>query len=126
MNTLEQYELEQQTQHGGWRRSVGNLLAFTGFIAFANAAIFALFWKTELSVWSEIGFVAAGGVIGILGIFLSSKTREGLAIAISAVLGGMLCLLLNYWFGFWGLIGFTAIIFAILEILRRKYSEFEN
>ena len=126
MNTFEQYELEQQTQYGGWRRRLGNILAFTGFIACANAAIWALLWKTELSVWAEIGFVITGGVIGILGIFLRSKTREGTIVAMATVMSGVICLLLKEWFGWWGLIGFAAIIFVIVEVLRRKYSEFEN
>ena len=60
MDTIAKYEEENQNERGGWRSVVGAILAFVGFIVFANATFIALFFRQCAIAWktasNEIGF----------------------------------------------------------------------
>jgi hypothetical protein len=112
MNTIEKYRIENENEHGGWRRVVGAGLAGVGLLVFANATLVALLFRQALSLQTEIMLVAVGGVIGVVGLRIRGYKSELIIPAILTVVGGLgATLLVNIvtgQFGFLGLLLFGA------------------
>lgn len=90
LDTIEQYEVEGESERDGWRGLTGRLLTFTGFIVLANAFLIALLFRHMLSARNQVLFAAAGGIMGVTGMLLRGNKREHVRTAIFGSITGIL------------------------------------
>jgi hypothetical protein len=127
MNTIDKEMLEEQTEPSGWRRIVGSLLAFTGLMVFANVTIVALLFRQAVSLKVELLFIAAGGLIGVIGMMVRGDKKELLEPTIVTVAGGLIAtLFVNFVSGQFGFLGILIFGAGMLWLVNKLFSRVED
>jgi hypothetical protein len=127
MNTIDKELLEEETEPSGWRRIVGSVLGFTGLIVFANVTIVALLFRQAVSLTVELLFIAAGGLIGVIGIMIRGDKKELLEPTIVTVAAGLIAtLFVNFVSGQFGFLGVLIFGAGLLWLVNKLFSRVDD
>ncbi len=107
METLDPY-IKESSENTGWKRVVGGILSFIGFVLLAHAFIVLAPFGQLLSTWGEAAFAVVGGIIGVVGLKMIGKQMDDLAQSFALVVAGAIATVVVSFvssrFGFLGII----------------------
>ena len=128
LETIDDYCSEAEYERGGWRRSLGRIMTFGGFVILANAVLVALLFRHLLSFRDQLVLALIGAVVGVLGMLVRGNKRSHVRVAafasVGAVVATLIVSILEERFGVLAVAGLV-LVFAFL-IQKLEYHAWKN